>query len=122
MYLPQTSKGSILVTSRNRQAALRLTNRIEHVIDVLPMEEKDAKTLLRKRLPDDKSSEDDTIALIETLECIPLAITQAAAYISVRKTRMTIAKYLAYARQNEEILLADTGTFEGILVCHTRSS
>ena len=28
MYLPQTSKGPILVTSRNRQAALRLTNRL----------------------------------------------------------------------------------------------
>lgn len=109
MYLPQTSKGSILVTSRNRQAAFRLTNRIEHVIDVLPMEEEDAKTLLRKRLPDDKSSEDDTAALVEALGRLPLAITQASAYISVRKTRMTIAKYLTYARQNEEILLVDTG-------------
>ncbi|MCJ1240785.1 hypothetical protein MMC14_008789 [Varicellaria rhodocarpa] len=109
MYLPQTSKGSILVTSRNRQAAMRLTSRSEHIIDVLPMEEEDAKTLLRKRLPDDKSSEDDTIALIETLECLPLAITQAAAYINRRKTRMTITKYLKYAQQNEELLLADTG-------------
>ena len=37
MYLPQTSKGSILVTSRNRQAVFRLTDRSEHVIDVLSM-------------------------------------------------------------------------------------
>ncbi|MCJ1270175.1 hypothetical protein MMC22_010071 [Lobaria immixta] len=73
------------------------------------MEEEDAKTLLRKRLPDDKSNEDDTTALVEALGRLPLAITQASAYISVRKTRMTIAKYLTYARQNEEILLADTG-------------
>ena len=73
------------------------------------MEEEDAKTLLRKRLPDDKSSENDTIALVEILERIPLAITQAAAYISTRKTRMTIAKYLAHAQQDEEILLKDTG-------------
>ncbi|KAL9114581.1 MAG: hypothetical protein Q9187_007434, partial [Circinaria calcarea] len=109
MYLPQTSKGSILVTSRNSQAAFRLTNRIECVIDVPLMEEEDAKTLLRKRLPDDKSSENDTIALVETLDGLPLAISQAAAYISTRKTRMTIAKYLAYARQDEEILLKDTG-------------
>ena len=108
-YLPQTSKGSILVTSRNVQAAFRLTNRIEHIIDVLPMKEEDAKTLLRKRLPDDESSEDDTIALVETLERLPLAITQAAAYIGARKTRMTIARYLAYAQESEEILLADTG-------------
>lgn len=53
MYLPQT-KGSISVTSRNRQAAFRLINKSELVIDVLPMEEDDAKILLRKRLPDDK--------------------------------------------------------------------
>ena len=76
MYLPQNSKGSILVTSRNRQAAFKLTNnRSEHVIDVLPMEEEDAKLLLRKRLPNDISSEDDTIALIEILKRLPFVIT-----------------------------------------------
>ena len=109
MYLPQGSMGSILVTSRNRQAAFRLTDRIEHVIDILPMDQDDAKLLLCKRLPNDNSSEDDTIALIETLERLPLAITQAAAYISVRGKIMTIAKYTAYVRQNEGILLADMG-------------
>ncbi|MCJ1418783.1 hypothetical protein MMC32_005134 [Xylographa parallela] len=109
MYLPQGSMGSILVTSRNRQAAFRLTDRIEHVIDILPMDQDDAKLLLCKRLPNDNSSEDDTIALIETLERLPLAITQAAAYISVRGKIMTIAKYTAYVRQNEGILFADMG-------------
>ena len=105
-YFPQSSNGSILITSRNRLAAFRLTNRSERVIDVLPMEEENAKTLLRKRLPDDKASENDIVALVERL---PLAITQAAAYISVRNIRMTVAEYLAYTRQNEEILVADTG-------------
>ena len=108
-YLPQSSIGSVLVTSRNRQAAFRLTDRIERVINILPMDQDDAKTLLRKRVPNDKSSEDDTTALIETLKRLPLAITQAAAYINVRGTIMTIAKYLAYARQTEEILLSDMG-------------
>ena len=108
-YLPQSSWGSILVTSRDRRAAFRLTGRTEHVINILPLEEKDAKALLRKRLPNDKSSENDTIALIETLERLPLAITQAAAYIGLRGTIMTMIKYVAYVRQNEEILLADMG-------------
>ena len=75
MYLPQTSKGSILVTSRNRQAAFRLTNRSKHVIDILSMKEEDTKILLRKRLPDDKLSEDDTIVFIKTLERLPFTIT-----------------------------------------------
>ena len=109
MYLPQTSKGSILITSQSRQAAFRLTNRSEHVIDMLSMEIEDAKILLHKRLPNNTSSEDDTVSLIKTLGCLPLAITQAAAYISIRKTRMTIAKYLEYAQQNERILSEDTG-------------
>ncbi|MCJ1405825.1 hypothetical protein MMC11_009055 [Xylographa trunciseda] len=108
-YLPQSSKGSILVTSRNRQAAFRLTNNIEHVIDIPLMDEEDAKTLLHKRLPNDKSREDEIISLIKTLERLPLAITQAAAYISVRRTRMTVAKYVKYLGENEEILLADMG-------------
>lgn len=98
-----------------------LTNRIERVIDVPPpLEEKDAKTLLLRRLPDDKSSEEDTIALLGALEHLPLAITQAAAYIGLRNTRMTIGKYLAYAQENEEVLLA--GTCEETLVCQLRSS
>lgn len=78
-YLPLTSRGSILVTSRNRMVAFKLTEKAEHIIDVSPMDEEEAITLLHKRLPDARSSDEVSIDLVETLERYPLAITQAAA-------------------------------------------
>ena len=108
-YLPQTLKGSLLVTSRNRTAAFRLTNAAEVIIDISSMDEKDAKNLLTWKLPGDQSSEADVIDLLEELEYLPLAITQAAAYISLRRTRYTISKYSNHLRQNEAILLKDIG-------------
>lgn len=109
-YLPQTSRrGSMLLTSRNRDAAFRLTNTVEDIIDVPYMNRDDATALLCKKLPKDLSSDDEKLELVELLEYLPLAITQAAAYISVRRTRMTIARYSDFLRKNEQILLDDMG-------------
>lgn len=109
-YLPQTSRGgSILITSRNKDAAFRLTNSVENLIDVPYMGKEDAVALLCKKLPHDHSSDDERSELLELLEYLPLAITQAASYISVKKQRMTIAKYCEILRRNAEILLDDRG-------------
>lgn len=109
-YLPQTARGgSILITSRNRDAAFRLTNSAANLIDVPFMNKEDAVTLLCKKLPEDHSSDDERLELVELLEYLPLAITQAAAYISVKRTRMTIAGYSKFLRKSESILLDDMG-------------
>jgi tetratricopeptide (TPR) repeat protein len=100
-YLPQSSNGSILVTSRNREAALKLTTNGQNIINVHPMGEEDARALLRKKLPDDRSSEEDCIGLVQALEQLPLAITQAAAYISNKYLTMTISKYLKFFQKEE---------------------
>jgi tetratricopeptide (TPR) repeat protein len=100
-YLPKRSGGSILITSRNRDAAFQLVGRLDRIIKVKQFEEVDAKTLLRKKLPNDPSDEGDWNTLIDALECLPLAITQAAAYIAMRSPRMTVAKYLKYFRRSE---------------------
>lgn len=73
------------------------------------MNKDDAVTLLCRKLPDDRSSDDERLELVELLEYLPLAITQAAAYISVKRTRMTIARYSDFLRKNERILLHDMG-------------
>ncbi len=110
MYLPQTSAvGSILITSRNRDAALHLTGSVEKLIDVPHMGKEDAVALLCKKLPYDNSSDDQRLELIELLDYLPLAITQAASYISVKRTRMTIAKYSDFLRKNGDVLLDDMG-------------
>ena len=108
-YLPPTSKGSMIITSRNRMTAFRLTNVADAIVDISPMKRDDAEILLKRKLPDDRSSASEINDLLTMLEYLPLAITQAAAYIAIRQTRFTISKYLAQLRQNETILLKDMG-------------
>jgi tetratricopeptide (TPR) repeat protein len=100
-YLPQHSRGSVLVTSRNRDAAFRLVGRDDRIVKVEPMEEAEIKALLRKKLLNDQSKEEDWSGLVSALEFLPLAITQAAAYIAMKAPRMTISKYSEYFRRNE---------------------
>lgn len=109
-YLPQRLSGALmLITSRNRDAAFRLTNSVERLIDVPYMGKEDAVALLCKKLPDDQSSDTEKFELVDLLERLPLAITQAASYISVKRTRMSIARYSTLLRKNGDILLGDMG-------------
>jgi tetratricopeptide (TPR) repeat protein len=101
-YLPRTSMGLILVTSRNRDAGFRLVGREDRIINVERMGDADSISLLRKKLPNDQSTEDEWKRLVTALECLPLAITQAAAYIAVKAPSMTISKYLGYFHRNEK--------------------
>ena len=103
-YIPQTPNGSILVTSRDREVALALTNDDDEcLVDVESMNAEEASSLLRSRLPKDKSNEHDVKALVDDLDYIPLAIKQAAAYINNQKRAgMTISKYLQLFRRNEK--------------------
>ena len=110
MYIPQTSRGGfILITSRNRDAAFRLTDCVENLIDVPYMSKEDATALLCKKLPKDSSSDDEKLELVELLEYLPLAITQAASYIGVRRLRMTIVRYSSLLRKSDRILHEDMG-------------
>ena len=89
-FLPQSHNGSILVTSRNWDAAFRLTGSHADIIKVEPMDKSRALALLQKKLgsfPD----EEDALKLLQSLDYIPLAITQAAAYIKQRAPRSTVS-------------------------------
>jgi tetratricopeptide (TPR) repeat protein len=99
-YLPQTPNGSILVTSRNSTAAMNLVGAYYNVIRVEPMDEGDALALLKTRVPFGEPSESEAKALVQALECIPLAITHAAAYIRMREPRVTISTYLQLFRES----------------------
>jgi hypothetical protein len=100
-FLPQTPNGSILATSRNSTAAMNLVG-YDNVIQVEPMDEGDALALLKTRVPFGETSGSEAKALIQALECIPLAITHAAAYIRMREPRVTISTYLQLFRESME--------------------
>ncbi|KLU88796.1 hypothetical protein MAPG_07779 [Magnaporthiopsis poae ATCC 64411] len=93
-YLPQSPNGSIVATTRNRDLAYRLTGSHKNTIEVGPMDLQDALLLLKKKLgpPSDPATAKD---LVQALGCIPLAISQAAAYIQTRAPISSVEKYLA---------------------------
>ncbi|KAK3985963.1 kinesin light chain [Cladorrhinum sp. PSN332] len=99
-YLPQSRNGSIIVTTRNKDLAFRLTGRRQNIIEVGPMAQADALKLLEKKLG---SFADMDIAtdLVQALDFIPLAISQAAAYIQARAPRSSPEKYLTEFQQSE---------------------
>lgn len=90
-YLPQSSKGSVLVTTRDKRVGERLAGR-EKPIEVLPMNASESMNLLRSRIAEDDWSDVDAMRLIGELAYLPLAITQAAAFIS--ENGLTVSEYL----------------------------
>lgn len=99
-YLPQDSHGSILTTARNKDVARKLTGNYHAIIEVEPMDEDHALELLRKKAGNQPDME-HCAALVEALEYMPLAISQAGAYIQQQAPRSSIKKYLEEFRKSE---------------------
>ena len=91
-YLPQSQNGSILVTSRSQAVALKLVEE-KDILAVQPMAPPHALTLFEKKLGP-LGQGDDIADLAAALEFMPLAIVQAAAYISRRAPRCSVQQYL----------------------------
>ena len=66
-----------------------------------------AVSLLLKKLPEYKGSLDDRFQLVELLDQLPLAVTQASAYITRRG--ISLSDYIKYFHDNTAILLEDMG-------------
>ena len=70
---------------------------------VQPMTEEESLALLRARIPAPPSemSGEDEKALVQALEYIPLAFTQAGSSIANRLSRVTVSRYLHLFRESE---------------------
>jgi tetratricopeptide (TPR) repeat protein len=100
-YLPHSPNGSILITSRNHSLAERLTGNCSGVIQVMPMSKNDALVLLEKKLGF-AAAEEKASDLVDILEAMPLAITQAAAFIRKQGPRMSVSKYVDAVRRSDK--------------------
>jgi tetratricopeptide (TPR) repeat protein len=99
-YLPLSRHGSVLVTSRTKRAAMQVVEDSD-IILIEPMHDAAAHALLRKKLGD-IGEEDDSIAMLATtLDYMPLALVQAAAYIRERAPRCSVQQYLEEYRQSD---------------------
>ena len=100
-FLPQSPNGSIVITSRRREVAFRLTGNWSDIIQIDAMDQAHALALLQAKLKENFEHV-DAIELVQELDYMPLAITQAAAYISQRAPRATVSKYLQDLRKGDQ--------------------
>src|SRR2546423_2590371 len=100
-FIPQAHHGSILITSRNEDVAVRLAGNYKDIVVVKVMDEAQALTLLRRKLT---SSFDGKVGaeLVRALDYMPLAITQAAGYINRLAPRSSVSKYVEQLRRSDK--------------------
>ena len=116
--LPKSKHGSILFTTRNQQAAVKLAGK--NVLSIDKMDKVVAKHLLEKSLiHQDLTDSEDTAKLLQLLTFLPLAIVQASAYINENGT--TIPMYAALLQDTEQNIIdilseefEDEGRYEDI--------
>jgi nucleoside phosphorylase/tetratricopeptide (TPR) repeat protein len=98
-FLPYSHQGYIIFTSRNRQLAVKLAG--PALITLPEMDEETATNMLRILLVQNDLEDHETVTtLLQQLTFLPLAITQAAAYIN--ETDISLADYVSLLKEQEE--------------------
>jgi len=101
-YVPDCPNGAILVTTRNKQAGLKLTKG-RPLIEVTGMNPEDTTMLLQEQLHGIDFTPDEASSLSSRLEHLPLALVQAAAFI--QENTITINKYLNLLNKSDQHLI-----------------
>ncbi|KAJ5737346.1 uncharacterized protein N7483_002471 [Penicillium malachiteum] len=91
-YIPKSRNGSVIITSRAREVALKMAIH-KNLIEIKPMEESEALELLQRKLDQPRENKEG-LQLMNALEFMPLAIVQAASYILQRESRYSVSQYL----------------------------
>ncbi|KAA8641429.1 uncharacterized protein ATNIH1004_001894 [Aspergillus tanneri] len=122
--LPEGGQGRILFTTRNRKLTMMLAP-----FNTVPIPDVDRETalkILERTLENEDVLKDSTISatLLEQLAFLPLAITQAAAYII--ENGINLSTYLALLQEQEqdtvELLSEDFRDQDAIRISRTRIS
>jgi Flp pilus assembly protein TadD, contains TPR repeats len=97
--LPRSENGHVLFTSRNRKLAVRVAS--PNVLSIPDVDHRTAMKILENSLIQEGLLHDNyaTNALIEQLAFLPLAISQAAAYIN--ENRILLSDYLSLFKERE---------------------
>ncbi|KJZ69702.1 hypothetical protein HIM_10908 [Hirsutella minnesotensis 3608] len=106
-FIPECGHGTVLATTRNKQAAVKLT-KSGRIVEVRKMDEKESIELLRTRLmEDDKATSrvtpNELSMLSSRLEYLPLALVQAAAFI--RENGVSIELYLGLLSESDQSIV-----------------
>jgi tetratricopeptide (TPR) repeat protein len=102
-YLPESESGLTVFTTRDKQTAHALAG--NSIVDVEKLDLATASHLFKKTLTRKDPAFDETVIdeLLEELDRLPLAITQAAAYVSCNP--ISVEGYLSLLRSTERDLI-----------------
>uniref|UniRef100_A0A0D2YA73 Uncharacterized protein n=1 Tax=Fusarium oxysporum (strain Fo5176) TaxID=660025 RepID=A0A0D2YA73_FUSOF len=100
-FLPKRYNGAILVTSRSLDVAERLIGSHKNIFQVSTMDEAQGLHLITNKLTGE-FEHDAAVELLQALDYIPLAITQAAAYINRRSPRESVESYLEAFQESDQ--------------------
>ncbi|KFA45618.1 hypothetical protein S40293_08631, partial [Stachybotrys chartarum IBT 40293] len=99
-YIPECDRGFVLVTTRNKAAAVSLSPG-NSLIEVPKMSQDEAVEVLRTAIDDTTTgSVEDVQLLASRLEYIPLAMAQANAFM--QQYTMTIKRFMELLDENED--------------------
>ena len=95
-YLPRSLTGCIIITTRDKRVGRRLSDSKPIIVGSFTLEE--ASQLLQSKVSqNDDTTGDDIEDLVEAIEFIPLAITQAAAFIN--ENEISVTRYVSILRE-----------------------
>ncbi|KIW22744.1 uncharacterized protein PV07_11010 [Cladophialophora immunda] len=101
-YVPRSSSGAILLTTRNHQVAVRIAQK--NIVPLQELNENDALTMMKDQLIHPEILDENpstTSLLLEHLAFLPLAIVQVAAYLNENQIQ-DINAYLRLWDSTEE--------------------
>lgn len=100
-YIPRTHNGTVLITARDHHVGVRFTNRGQDVYRIGTMNEQPALDLLKLKMGYHFEQHEGK-ALANALECMPLALTQASAFICQMAPDVSTKDYLAALQREND--------------------
>ncbi|KAG7407996.1 Kinesin light chain 1 [Fusarium oxysporum f. sp. raphani] len=99
-FIPDCEHGCVLFTTRSREVAVTVAQ--TNVVELPGMNKKDARALLQSSLIQKEQMQDTVLAdkLLDELAYLPLAITQASAYMKINK--VSIKEYLRLLQNTDQ--------------------
>ncbi|KAK7908877.1 hypothetical protein PG985_016180 [Apiospora marii] len=90
-YIPQSPQGAVLVTTKNMKTAVAICDP-DNIVDIPAMTSQQSLDLLQKRLGGQYATDPKVHELLDSLEYLPQAVTQASAFI--KHNTIEVAEYL----------------------------
>lgn len=99
-YIPSTSKGTVIITTRDCEVALQLAGP-RGILTKEAMGIDNARELFYQHYQSDVPNTIDCTELLQELHYLPVAIAQVGSYLAINRHTITPSKYLKMSRDKQ---------------------